>query len=246
MKSINLKFTLLMIGGFILTAITGSMAVEGTRIITGKYQGYESAYVSGFGTYIFYSEQIGKGFENLKQPGQGAFHFPKHQFYNEFNHLYRPRFASEEVQASEEWNALIKKDQGNKAIIEASGMLLVLILTLFGIAILKRGRTRKDKMTLRHWVGFFVSLIFVRYLVLYAFMIYTNSRFCQEFSVFGSMGFDSLLPVYILEAAGILLAVWIVLQIPRRLHINTVVAGILGGFTGLALWMKWVGPVFEN
>ncbi|NQU53800.1 MAG: hypothetical protein HQ522_14820 [Bacteroidetes bacterium] len=223
MNKAHLSLTLLLIVGFILTSTVGSIAIEGTRILTGKYLGYEAGYIKGFGTYLFGSEQIGQGFDELRESG----------------------LEWDELQKMEEWQLLRKKNQDNQAIIEASGILLTAILTILGILLLKTGRTKTTEMKLFNWVGFFVSLIFVRYLVRHSFTIYSGSLFCQEMSIFKTLGFTSFLPIYILVSIGIIVAIWIVFQIPKKHRWLAVMSGMIGGLAGLILWWKFIGSIFE-
>lgn len=223
MKKEYLKLTPWLILGFILTSIVGSLTIEGTRILTGKKLGYEGGFVKGIGIYLFFNPQISEGFDKLMAEG----------------------LPFEELKNLKDWKSLQKQNQDNQAIIEASGILVTSILTILGILFLMNGRSKTAEMKLRNWIGFFISLIFVRYLVRYAYTVCFGHISCQEFSIFQSFGFVSFLPIYILFGLGIILAFWIVYQLPKNLRLLTIMTGMIGGFLGLVIWMKYLGPIYE-
>jgi hypothetical protein len=223
MKKENLRLISLVLLGFILTSIIGSLTIEGTRVLIGKNLGYESSFVKGLGIYLFSNPDISEGFDKIEATG----------------------LPFEELKKRNDWISLRKQNQDNQAIIEASGILMSAILTILGILFLMRGRSKTTEMKLINWIGFLTSLIFVRYLVRYSYTLYFGSITCQEFSIFQSLGIGSFLSIYILFGLGIILAFWIVYQLPKNLRLLTIISGMIGGFLGLIIWMNYLGPIYD-
>jgi hypothetical protein len=223
MKNEFYKLTLWLLLGFILISLVGSLTIEGTRVLTGKKLGYECRYFKGLGIYLFGSPQISESMDKLKATG----------------------LSFEELKDQKEYLSLLKQNQFNQAIIEASGILLTTILSILGIFFLIHGRSKKDDMKLKNWIGFFISLLFVRYLIRYSYTIYYGGISCQEFTIFKSLGIGSFLTIYILFGLGMLLSFWILFQLPKNLRLLITITGMVGGFLGLIIWMKYLGPIYE-
>lgn len=208
--------------GFILTSILGSVLIEGTRIVTAKSLGYDYRYIRSFGTFLFHSDKIDE----------------------EFLKLEIGRTLDENYKESSAYKALIRQNQKNEAIINASGYGVSCLLLLIGFFLLYRRSDRKQAMKVSNWLGFFLSLVFVRYLVYHSVTIYSHSLFCQETSFFHVIGLPTFISIYILYAIGVTMALYIVYLLPKEHRLKTILSGLVGGLIGLIIWMKLVGPSF--
>lgn len=222
MKSLQttMKKNLLLIAAFVLTILFGAWLSESIKVYKADLEGYSARYVYGLGRHVFYNDSLGEAYDKV----------------------YEQTGSYEAAKELQEWKELAKQDYKGHAQFETFTMAIMWIIAIIGFALLLVLLKKSTVMRVQHYFAFFISLFFMRYVVLAAVNLFLAYP-CGEAKVLWHYGFDAHLFQSIVLICGILFLGLIVLKLPKNERLQIIITGAIGSVLGLVLWFFWLGPL---
>jgi hypothetical protein len=221
----DFKFFLLVFIAFIVVTIIGMTLHENVRRITAESLGYECHFNNGWGHLLFINEKLQKESYKIRETNNEA--IKSKQFFKD----------------RDKWDALVLRDRKDKAMIELSGLIFTFSLSMIGLLILLlRRKINLYRFRLVDWAAVFLSLFIVKEAVTSLQRIYFGRMLCDHAKLAEYFGMPVFRSEWILLIYSILFSVLILFRfIPRNRLFPFVLAGILGGLTGVILWLLFAG-----
>ncbi|WP_340155245.1 hypothetical protein [uncultured Winogradskyella sp.] len=240
------KFSIIIFCSFILFTIIGTLSHEFGHITVAEYFGYETKLNYGSMSFFekgYYEDENVKEIENL---------IKKYKLENYENWTNDLKLKIEE-------NNLIIKDRYPRNEIHdlwitIGGPAQTLLTSCIGLFILfLRRKTRKDQFKLVDWLAVFMSLFVLREVfnfitAIYGSMLYSKSNFhTDEFRISRYLGLNEWIIPTIALMIGLLISCYVVFKIiPIKYRFTFIVSGLVGGISGFAIWLGFLGEALFN
>lgn len=243
--SLKIKPLFILIIGFILFTVIGTLSHEYGHIIVANSLGYNTKLHYGSMNYM------PKGY--LEDPDAIALRdltkdylditydlWPKNikDRTKEYNNILEKRYKSEK--------------SNNDLLVSIGGPLQTVLTGTIGLLILiwRRKYIFKNGMEILDWIAIFLSLFWLREI----FNLVTSvggELISPDGSWFGgdesyiSQGLDlwsGTIPI-LLATIGFAIGIYVVFKIlPKKIRLTFILGGFIGGITGFILWMNIIGP----
>ncbi len=216
---------------FVLFTTIGTLSHEFGHIAVAKYYGYKTSLHYGSMNY-------------------------KTNFEVELIKLYKKyKFdpnKSIPYELEKEHNKLIEKYKKESLYVSMGGPLQTMITGLFGCLLLyiRRNKQIESGFNLIDWIAVFLSLFWLRELfnlissLAYGMMLQHGKYFGgDEYRISKKLNlWEGTIPV-VLGLLGLVISLIVVFKIvPFNLRFTFIISGLIGGITGLYLWMDVFGP----
>lgn len=240
------KFSILIIGVFILFTIVGTLTHEFGHIVVAKYLGYNTYLNYGSMNYRSKDYVNDKDFKKIEKLFEG-------NDYEDYDNW------PEELKVKiEELNTILREKYPQNKIhslwITIGGPAETLLTSFIGLLILfVRRKKWKVKFKILDWLSVFMSLFILREVFnfitgLYSSIIYSKSNFHgDEFRISRYLGYNEWIIPTLTLISGILISCYVIFKIiPVKFRFTFILSGLVGGILGFALWFGFLGKAVFN
>lgn len=229
----NLKFIFRHSIIFFFVSLIGMTLHEFVRKTKAKSLGYESVYgPSCLGQLVFASEKMQAAFQPIHQENLEAIR------------------SNLPFKDEDKWKKLVNQDKKDHALIELSGFIFTISISLAGLILLfaRRKYQKKTNFTFIDWLGVYLSLFIMKELITslswitLGFMPCEHAKFYQYFHL-PIREYDWI----ILSFCLFIVLFTIIMFVPKRRIIPFLIAGLTGGSSGIIIWYFYFGKfVFQS
>jgi len=214
--------------GFILIILSGYYLNETIKKITAKTIGYESRYVHAFVRCMFHNDSLNNSFLKIRESYRNS------------------GDTSQSFRKDKEWLKLVKINERDYALIESSGNLFTLSISLFGLLTWLIRRKKKIIIKWFDWIFLILSLFFLRETVVIGFDLTQMAKLCDEAKFWDFFGLHWFVPDIILFCLGIILLGFIIFYVvPKNYRLSFFLSGFFGSILSFFLIVRYVGPLLK-
>ena len=207
--------------GFVITSLLGAYTIELVRVNTAKKIGHSARFNPVVARTEFWSNDLNQDFDIL---------------FEDYNKDF------EKLKESPEWKTIDKAYQKANARIEGRALIFTLVLSLIGILLIFV-RINEKEFGLLNWIGIFLSLLFMRYLIINTVDLIFSVKWCVEADILEYYGLPIKQSMILFEIIALSIATWIFFQVPKVYRISFLLSGIIFGIISGIIWIKFAGYI---
>jgi hypothetical protein len=209
---------------FLLVIIAGYLANESTKMITASAFGYESYYRPYIGRFTHHSSSMSDSFEAVR------------------NSYHERGDTTDAYTSNKAWLELLKKDERDHAIIELSGKLFTLFISISGLFFWFYRRNNYMKIGGVDRLSLIMSLFFWREMLVIGVDLLNGSKLCVETKLWVYLGINWYYAEIVYFALGILFTIYILFKLlPKQERLQFIAAGIVGSIIGFIILVYFIG-----
>jgi thiol-disulfide isomerase/thioredoxin len=213
---LRLRFAVCLMLGFAAWVIIDLTLSEKVKAFTAESIGYEAHYFRVLGRSTYSSEEMNKVRKRIVE-----------------------RWNYEEDFFETDAESLAYQTKNNKAlaIIHWSGRLFLIALSAIGLFIYFSRRKKYATMHIIDWICLFVSLFFMRDVVLDTIGI-CFGIWAQEMAIWTHFGIPDKQAFIVFSLIGWLVFLYVLYKLPKGIFFIFIICGVIGSTTGTYLWLK--------
>ncbi len=210
--------------GFITIILVGYFLNENIKKATATSIGYSGYYNRYIGRCMFYNDSMESSYDKIRKS-------------------YTSRGdTSQAFRKDKEWVQLVKLDERNYAIIESSGNLFTLLMSITGFMIWFIRRRRKILIKCVDWLALMMSLFFLRETIVIGIDLIAHRKLCDEAKFWKYLGLNCYYSDLILFWLGIILLLFILFYVvPKNYRLTFILSGFLGSIISFILIVRFLG-----
>lgn len=246
---LKLKFSVLAVFAFIVFTIVGTLSHEYGHIVIAKYLGYNT--ILHYGSMEYYKgdvhykddedyKEVVKIYETFSNAIDNNLEFDEKERFLELQNILNIKYPE-----------IDSKDDTNNLYVTLGGPIQTILTSFLGLFILWNRKSKtKGKFKISDWLGVFLSLFILREVfnfvtALFKTIFKSESNFHgDEFRISRFLGFDEWVVPSITVVLGMVISFYVIFKvIPLKYRFSFILAGLVGGILGFAIWFGFLGKL---